>query len=118
MSVETRLIAEQRKLDALKNRIRAVSYMKTADVRAHLNVSRAVLDAIPFEVLPWVPGAGKERVERRYHPADVAAYPARARRWFDSKRAARETEELAAMREELQERDRARIDDALHGYAA
>jgi hypothetical protein len=107
---ERRLLAEQKKLDALRERIVGVTYMKAPEVRRHLN--RTDLDTIPPEVLPWVPSPGK-RVERRYHPADVAAYPARARRWHDARTAGREAEVLEEMRRELEERDRQMIADAL-----
>lgn len=117
-NTEHRLIAEQKKIDALRERIRQTVYMKAPEVRAHLNMSRATLSEIPAEVLPWVPGAGNARIERRYHPADVAAYPARARRWRDGIAEGRETEVLTAMREELAERDARLIADALKGYAA
>ena len=75
-------------------------------------MSRDSLDSVPFEVLPWVPGNGEKKIVRRYHPADVAAYPARARRWRDDPGA------LASMREELKERDERLIADALNGFAA
>lgn len=117
-TTEHRLIAEQKKIDALRERIRQTAYMKATEVRAHLNMSRTKLGEIPREVLPWVPGSGAERVERRYHPADVAAYPARARRWRDAVAAGREDEVLAAMRDELADRDARLIADALAGYAA
>ena len=117
-STERRLIAEQGKIAALRDLIRQTAYMKASEVRAHLNMSRSTLAEIPAEVLPWVPGAGSERVERRYHPADVAAYPARARRWQEAKAADREAEVLEKMRSELVERDSSLIADALKGYAA
>lgn len=116
-SAERRLIAEQGKLDALRQRIVQTSYMKAGDVRAHLNISRSKLAEIPREVLPYVPGQG-EREHRTYHPADVAAYPARARRWRDAIAAGSEAEALEAMAGDLQERDDAMIRDALEGHAA
>ena len=115
---ERRLIADQRKIETLRERIVQVSYLKASEVRRHLHMSRPTLDAIPAEVLPWVPGNGGARIERRYHPSDVAAYPARARRWRDGIQAGKEAEVLAAMREELAERDRGLIEDALRGTAA
>jgi hypothetical protein len=120
MSQETerRLSAEQKKLDALRTRIVQVTYLKGPEVRRHLNMSRATLEQIPMAVLPWVPGQGVRRVERRYNPADVAAYPARARRWRDAQARGVEEEVLAAMQQELEERDRALIEDALKGLAA
>lgn len=102
---EKRVIAEQGKMDALRARIRGVSFMKTAEVREYLNVSRHTLDAIPFEVLPWVPIGGGARPQRRYHPHDVAAYPARAHRWYRGQTEGREEEVLATMRREMEERD-------------
>lgn len=112
-SNEKRLLAEQKKLDALRQRIRETSYLKASEVRQHLNMGRATLTAIPREVLPWVPGNGEKRTERRYHPADVAAYPARARRWWDAQDGGREAEVLEEMRAELLARDRAAIEGAL-----
>lgn len=103
------MLAEQKKIDGLRERIRQTAYMKASEVRVHLNMSRSKLGEIPREVLPWVPGAGTERVERRYHRADVAAYPARARRWRDAMDAGREAEVLVAMRAELAARDAALI---------
>lgn len=109
-----RMLAEQRKMDALRDLIEQTSYMKASAVRKHLNMSRATLAGIPREVLPWVPGSPSERgVERRYHPADVAAYPARARRWNDAVSKGTEVDVLEAMRAELAERDAAAIHDAL-----
>lgn len=118
MSTEKRIIAEGRKLAALRERIQQTTYMTATAVRAHLNMSRASLDAIPAPVLPWVPGNGRTNVVRRYHPADVAAYPARARRWRNAIVCGTEDECLAAMRSELEERDARTIADALSGYAA
>lgn len=115
---ERRLIAERGKIAALRDLIRQTAYMKASEVRAHLNMSRSTLAEIPAAVLPWVPGAGSERVERRYHPADVAAYPARARRWQDAKAKGSEAETLERMRAELALRDETLITDALAGYAA
>jgi hypothetical protein len=112
-SAERCLLAEQAKLNALRERIQATTYMKAPAVRAHLNMSRASLHAVPGEVLPWVPGLGRERVERRYHPSDVAAYPARARRWRRGKDEGQEAEVLEEMRRELEERDAALIGAAL-----
>lgn len=117
-TTERRLIDEAAKIAALRERIRATTYMTAAQVRAHLNVSRGTLDGIPPEVLPWVPGNGEKRVMRRYHPADVSAYPARARRWRKAIEADREAEELAAMRAELEARDSRLMAEALEGYAA
>lgn len=118
MSEERRMLAEQRKLDALRQRIVQTSYLKASQVRVHLNMSRATLSAVPREVLPWVPGNGHERSERRYHPSDVAAYPARARRWWDAQAGGTEAEVLATMRAELDERDQSLIADALQGHEA
>lgn len=115
---ERTLIAEQGKLAALRERIRQTTYMTAAEVRKHLHMSRDSLDVIPFEVLPWVPGNGGKRVVRRYHPADVAAYPARARRWRAAMTKGTVVETLAAMRAELEERDAKLIADALDGHAA
>lgn len=116
-NTERRLIAEQGKLDALRQRIVQTSYMKAAEVRAHLNISRSKLAEIPREVLPYVPGSGK-REHRVYNPADVAAYPARARRWRDGIAEGRESEVLEQMRRDLEERDDAAITEALDGHAA
>lgn len=115
---EKRIIAEAGKIDRLRAYIVQTAYLKASEVRAHLHMSRATLAAIPREVLPWVAGSGKERSERRYHPADVAAYPARARRWKDAAAQGREAEMLEEMRNELDERDARLITDALQGYAA
>ena len=115
---ERRLLAEQKKIDALHERIVQVSYMTSAEVRRHLHMGKDMLASIPAAVLPWVPGNGAARIERRYHPSDVAAYPARARRWRRAIEEGREAEELAAMEGELAERDRALIEDALRGTAA
>ncbi len=112
---ERDIIAEQGKLLALRERVRAVAYMTTGEVRAHLHMGRATLYGIPSEVLPWAPTPGGER---RYHPADVAAYPAKARRWARAKEVGREAETLTAFAAELEERDRRTIADALTGWAA
>ncbi len=118
MDTERRLLAEQGKLAALRERIQKTTYLKSAEVRAHLQMSRATLEALPFPVLPYVPGTGTVRVERRYHPADVAAYPARARRWRDAVAEGRGEEVLEEMQREIEERDRALMDEALRGFAA
>lgn len=112
---EQDVIAEQGKLQALRERVRAVAYMTTGEVRAHLHMSRATLYDVPREVLPWAPTPGGER---RYHPADVAAYPAKARRWTLAKERGEEARVLEGFREELEERDRRAITDALTGWAA
>lgn len=118
MSIEKKLIAEQRKLSAMRERIREVAYLKASEVRTHLNLSPHALDEIPFAVLPYAPGNGKLRVVRRYHPADVEAYPARARRWRAAIVKEAEAEVLAAMGAEIQERDARLIESALSSYAA
>jgi len=115
MTREQEIIAEQRKIQALRERVRAVSHMTTGEVRAHLHMSRATLYDIPAEVLPWAPTPGGDR---RYHPADVAAYPAKARRWSAAKEKGREVEVLQAFRAEIEERDQRAIADALSGWAA
>lgn len=118
MSTEKRIIAEGKKLDALRERIRATKYLTASEVREHLHMSRDSLDSVPFEVLPWVPGNGAARVVRRYHPADVAAYPARARRWRDGIDAGAEAETLKEMRDNIEARDARLISDSLESYAA
>lgn len=115
---EKRLIEEARKIAALRERIQATTYLTASEVRTHLHMSRDSLDVIPFEVLPWFPGNGQKRVVRRYHPADVAAYPARARRWRDAIDAGKEAEVLREMKQELDERDERLMADALEGHAA
>lgn len=106
---EKRLVAEQRKLQALRERIQQTTYMKASEVRAHLHMGRHVLYALPMEVLPYIPS---ESGERRYNPADVAAYPARSRRWRDGG-----DEALKEMGEELAERDRLAIERSMEGAA-
>ena len=115
---ERRLLAEQKKIDSLRERIVQVSYLTSAEVRRHLHMGKEMLASIPAAVLPWVPGNGTARVERRYHPSDVAAYPARARRWRKAMEDGREQAELVLMQEELAERDRALIEEALRGGTA
>lgn len=115
---EKRLIAEQRKLSAMRERIREVAYLKASEVREHLNLSSHALDEIPFAVLPFAPGNGKERVTRRYHPADVEAYPARARRWRNAIVKKMEDKVLAEMEQEIAEQDAKAIGAALEGHAA
>lgn len=117
-TTEKRLIAEGRKLAELRDRIRDTAYLKASEVRKHLAMSAHALDEIPFAVLPFAPGNGRARVTRRYHPADVVAYPARARRWRDSIAKGTETEVLATMKAEIAERDRTLIEDALGHHAA
>ena len=117
--VEKRLIAEGRKIAALRERIQATTYMTASEVKRHLHMSRDTLEAIPAAVLPWVPGnASAVRVMRRYHPADVAAYPARARRWKDAVDAGRGPAELATMAAEIRARDERMVAEALDSYAA
>lgn len=116
--MEKRLVVEGRKIAALRDRIQQTAYLKASEVRKHLSMSAHALDAIPFAVLPYVPGNGRERVTRRYHPADVEAYPARARRWRRAIQEGREAEALALMEEEIERQDRERIEDALRSHAA
>ncbi|CAN5635969.1 hypothetical protein BH23GEM7_BH23GEM7_27290 [soil metagenome] len=118
MDTERRLLAEQSKLQALRQRIRETAYMKSSEVRAHLQMSRATLEALPFPVLPYVPGTGTVRVERRYHPRDVAAFPARARRWRNAVERGKGDEVLEQMQREIEERDQSLMDEALRGFAA
>lgn len=113
-SAERRLIAEQGKLDALRQRIVSTTYMKASEVRAHLNMSRHTLYALPLEVLPFVASEGGER---RYNPADVAAYPARARRLADAKKRGDEDAALATLRADLERQDTEAIERALEGAA-
>jgi hypothetical protein len=114
-TAERRVLAEQRKLEALRERIRETRYLRTREVLDHLQLSRATLYAVPREVLPWAPGPG---ASRRYHPADVAAYPARARRWKDARERGTEAEVLEEMRAELATRDERLTREALEGDAA
>lgn len=118
MSTEKQMIAEAGKIRELRSRIVQTAYLTATQVCEHLHISRPTLDGIPMEVLPWVPGPGSARVHRRYHPADVAAYPARARRWKVAQETGREAEVLEKMRADLEQRDRQAIADALGGHAA
>lgn len=118
MSTEKRIIAEGKKLDALRERIRATKYLTATEVREHLHMSRDTLDGIPAAVLPWVPGNGLLKVVRRYHPADVAAYPARARRWREAIEKGAEAGVLEEMYAELAARDAKLIEEALTAHAA
>jgi hypothetical protein len=111
MNAERRLIAEQGKLDALRDRIVHTTYLKASEVRAHLNMSRHTLYALPPEVLPYV---ASESGERRYNPADVNAYPARARRLAEAKD---RDAVLRSMRADLERRDAEAIERALEGAA-
>lgn len=111
---EKQLIREGRKIAALSERIQQTAYMTSPEVRKHLRLSRSTLEGIPPEVLPFVPGNGKERVFRRYHPADVAAYPARARRWRKALEEDIESLVLAEMRRELEEVDRVAVQFAIN----
>lgn len=112
-SPERRLLAERGKLDALRERLVQTRYLTTAEVARHLNVSRRTLYTIPTPVLPWVPIHAGQRITRRYHPADVAAYPGRAHRWHRALLQHREAEELAAMEAEREARHAELIAEAL-----
>lgn len=118
MTAEKRMIVEARKIAALRERIRDTKYLTATEVREHLHMSRDGLDDVPPEVLPYAPGNGKLKVVRRYHPADVAAYPARARRWREAITQGREVAVLSEMRAELEARDARLIAEALETHAA
>ncbi len=107
------LVLQQRAIDALKERIASESYMSIEQVRTRLKLSRAKVESIPFEVLPYTDCGSGTREYRRYHPADVLAADARIRGWRRAQAEGRSEQHLAELREQLEEADRAAIRTAL-----
>jgi len=112
IEAQERLLLNQRALDALKARIRNESYLDVKTVASRLNVTRAIVEALPMEVLPYVPYGTGSRVYRRYHPADVLAADARIRGWERAKREGKGADKryLATLRAELDAQDEAAIE--------
>lgn len=106
---QEKLVLSQRAIDALRDRIVADSYVDIAGVMARLNYSRAIVESIPMEILPFVPYGRGRKVYRRYHPADVAACDARLRAWERAKQRGEGTEYLDRLRMELDAQDEASI---------
>lgn len=104
---QTKLLLNQRALDALKERIAAESYLKIGDVMKRLNLSRQVVEALPVEVLPFANYSQGDRRLRRYHPADVLACDAKLRQWERAKQRGEGEAYLTKLRGELEERDAA-----------
>lgn len=102
MDAQERLLLQQRAVDALKQRIEAESYLDIHAVMSRLGVKRATVEALPMEILPYVPHGTGSRIYRRYHPADVLAADAKIRRWTEAKRRGKGDEYLAKLRAELE----------------
>lgn len=106
MNAEERLLTEQRKIDAMRQRITSESWLKVMDVARHFGVSRSTVESWPEEIRPFInctPGSGKEH--RRYHPADVTACNARLQGWDRSRRKGESEKYLAELRARLEERN-------------
>lgn len=116
--IEAKLAAEQAKIRAQRERIAATEYMKMPEVCRHLGLSRDVVRTIPAAVLPYADYGTGAQQNRRYHPADVAAYPGRLHRWKRASADGRGDECLAEMQAEIDEREDALIAAALSRYAA
>lgn len=110
-SIETqeRLLFVQRAIDALRARIAGESYMDIKGVMARLGYSRAIVESIPLEILPYVPYGRGTKVYRRYHPADVAACDARMRGWERAKQKGQGDEYIERLRAELDAQDEASV---------
>jgi hypothetical protein len=118
-TAERRMIAERRKIEAVRERIARTTYMGVEEVAAHFGVSRAKLASYPFAVLPWVPGNdSRTRVVRLYHPSDVAAFPARMRRYTEALSRGEGPACLEDMERQIRERDERTMRDALERLTA
>jgi hypothetical protein len=118
MNEQDRLVLTQRAIEALKARIAADSYVDIRGVMARLGYSRAIIEAIPMEILPYVPFGRGSRVYRRYHPADVAACDARLRAWERAKQRGQGTAYLERLGAELAAQDQATIRVAVESRQA
>lgn len=112
MDREERLLLHQRAIDALRARITADSYMDIAGVMARLGYSRAIIESIPMEILPYVPYGRGSKIYRRYHPADVAACDARLRAWERAKQRGEGDAYLRRTGDDLEAQDAASIEVA------
>lgn len=109
MNDQEKLVLGQRALDSLKARIVADSYMDLKSVMDRMGYSRAIVESIPMEILPFVPYGRGRKIYRRYHPADVAACDARMRAWERAKQRGEGDEYLGRLRMELEAQDEASI---------
>lgn len=110
MNSHEKLMLNRRAIEALKERISSESYLGVGEVVKRLGVSRALVEGLPFEVLPYVDlGRGEKRTKRRYHPADVLAADGLIRRWRRAQAHGHQEEFLAGLRTRLEERDSAAI---------
>jgi len=61
---------------------KAETHIQISDVATFWGVSRTSVEALPFEILPYVNVTpASSRVSRRYNPAEVRAAGVRLHRW-------------------------------------
>lgn len=106
---QRRLHLEAKAIRELKSRLTAESFLAVKDAAARLGISRDKLEIIPYDVLPYVDlGFGKKSM-KRYHPADVLAFPARARAYQAARSMGEGDVYLEGLRTDRDARDAAAI---------
>ncbi len=105
MDEQERLLLNKRAIEQLRDRIQGESYVPLPSVCKRLGLSRAVVRALPMEVLPYVPYGRGTREHRRYHPADVVAADARIRGWERAKQRGQGDAYLEKLKAELEAMD-------------
>lgn len=106
---QRRLHLEAKAVRELKERLVAESFLSVKEACGRLAVSRDKLEGLPFELLPYTDlGFGKNQM-RRYHPADVQAFPARARAYQAARSGGEGEAYLQRLREEREAREAAAL---------
>lgn len=108
MTNEEKLLLQQRRLRAMRDRVATEAYLKVQEVAKHWNVSRSTIEALPIEILRWHDATPtSEHVHRRYSPAEVLAGAVRLRRWKRAKEEGRGEEYLRELRAEMEAEEEA-----------
>lgn len=100
---------EARALRELKDRLVQESYLSVIETAKRLGISREKLESLPFELLPYTDIGFGQKSMKRYHPADVQAFPARARAYQAARSRGEGEVYLAELRTDREEREEAAL---------
>ncbi len=101
MNQEERLILQQRRLKAMRDRVVEETYLKVTEVARHFGVARSTVEDLPQEILAYTDMRPfSEKSYRRYSPAEVLAAEVRIRRYLKAKAEGEGEAYLQKLREE------------------
>lgn len=102
LSQEERLLLQQKRLKAMRDRVVEETYLSVADVAKHFGLAESTVKEIPIEVLPWSDFTPfSKKTTRRYSPAEVMAAEIRLRRYLKARAEDRGEAYLEELRQEL-----------------